>query len=256
MTISIGVISSSNCGSSLSKGGDEPGYPAWSPPPNAVFDLVLNAVIKTPAEAPISDKDGQLVSSGIKAENFVVNRIPCNSARNDHPMNHQAPCRRAPCRKHNLLKRDAYYQRWRVWQWNVLSVKSMPIASIVCRKFANRRLPACARSALILDAGWQTRAGGANYYAILSGLLAALFSLLRCRVMRGKGNVLRHFPMIPGRPRLFWRRLLILMQFSAYSGHRRLHARKTRRRTHRKEKLTEADVTAESVFLCSSGARC
>ncbi|MDF7783878.1 hypothetical protein PUR47_31160, partial [Klebsiella pneumoniae] len=33
------------------------------------------------------------------------------------------------------------------------------------KKFANRRPPAaCARSALILDAGWQTRASDANYY--------------------------------------------------------------------------------------------
>ena len=85
----------------IERGGDEPVIQHGRHRLNAVFDLVLNAVIKL-SEAPISvTKMVRLVSSVIKAENFVVNRIPVLTPRvNDYPMNHQAPCRRAPCRKH------------------------------------------------------------------------------------------------------------------------------------------------------------
>lgn len=103
----------------IERGGDEPVIQHGRHRLNAVFDLVLNAVIKL-SEAPISvTKMVRLVSSVIKAENFVVNRIPVLTPRvNDYPMNHQAPVPARLAASINLLKRDAYYQRWRVWQWN------------------------------------------------------------------------------------------------------------------------------------------
>lgn len=61
----------------IERGGDEPVIQHGRHRLNAVFDLVLNAVIKL-SEAPISvTKMVRLVSSVIKAENFVVNRILC-----------------------------------------------------------------------------------------------------------------------------------------------------------------------------------